>query len=232
MTRPRRTPLFGRAVERLMRRALRGAFARVDWVGPLPQVPPDASVVLYANHHSFYDGYLLWRVVDELLGRRALTWMAEWHRFPFFAAVGALPFPPDDARTRAATIRRTAQRFAAGPHWGLVYFPEGVLHRAEEGLLPFETALLPRLDTILPHKVWLPVAVYCTWDGGDRPVVRMAAGEAHAALDGGEHARLDALWHSLRTPDAPVTRALLPRRAPTQHRWDFSIAAPFFRRYL
>ncbi len=224
--------MMRRLVEYTMRRALRRTFARVEWIGPAPEVPADASVVLYANHHSFFDGYLLWLVNEKLLNRRSLTWMEDWHRFPFFAAAGALPFPADDPKARAATVRRTAHRFANAPAWGLVYFPEGVLHPAEEGLLPFQTALLHRLDTLLPGKVWLPVAVYVTWDGGDRPIARLAAGCPHRALDGGEHDRLEALWHGLRTPSPVSTTVLLTGTAAPADRWDFSFAASFFRRYL
>lgn len=220
-----------RLVEAIMRRDLRQAFSRVEWIGPPPEVPPDASVVLYSNHHSFYDGYLLWLVVDKLLGRRTLTWMEDWQRFPFFAAVGALPFPADDPRARAATMRRTAKRFADSPGWGLVYFPEGVLHPPDNGLRPFDEGLLKRLDRLLPRKVWLPVALYVTWDGGARPVARLAAGVAHAAVHGDEQAVLTALWHDLRTSDRPATPLLTGKSGP-EARWDFSPFAPFFRRYL
>ncbi len=214
-----------------MRRDLRAAFARVDWVGPVPALPPDASVVLYANHHNFYDGHLLWLAVEGLLGRHTLTWMEDWQRFPFFAAAGALPFPAGDARARAATVRRTARRFGEAPRWGLVYFPEGVLHPPEEGLLPFDEALLKRLDALLPRKVWLPTALYVTWDGEARPVARIAAGMPHQHVDGGERQRLAALWHELCTPAGP-SRPLLEGRASPSRRWDFRFAAPFFRRYL
>ncbi len=220
-----------RAVEWLMRRALRQAFARVEWIGPPPHVPADCSVVLYANHHSFYDGYLLWLVTTKLLGRRTLTWMEDWYRFPLFAPIGALPFPADDARQRAGTIRGTARRFRDGPGWALVYFPEGHLHAPEDGVLPFDETLLRRLDGLLPQKVWLPVALYATWDGGAWPLVKMQAGTPHSTLTGDEHARLSALWHDLRTRREPSTLLFRGRQGP-ESRWDFRFAAPFFRRYL
>ena len=72
-----------------MRQALRRAFRRVSWAGPPPTLPPHTPVVLYANHHNFYDGYLAWLVIHHMLQRPTLTWMAEWDRYPFFAAVGA-----------------------------------------------------------------------------------------------------------------------------------------------
>ncbi len=215
----------------LMRRDLRASFARIEWVGPVPDVPADASVVLYANHHSFHDGHLLWVVVEKLLKRHALTWMEDWNRFPFFAAVGALPFPSDDLRARALTFRRTARRFADAPCWGLVYFPEGVLHPPDDGVLAFDESLLRRLDTLLPDKVWLPVALYVTWDGDARPVARLTAGRAHRTIQGDEHTRLSTLWHDLRTTTRPATLLAQGKRSAATT-WDFRFTAPFFRRYL
>src|SRR5690606_20216387 len=96
-----------RLVEAMIVRALKGAFRRVCWVGPPPALVPGRPVVLYANHHSFFDGYLLWLLLARHLRRPATLWMRDWDRFPFFAAVGVQPFPDEDPARRAATLRRT-----------------------------------------------------------------------------------------------------------------------------
>ncbi|MDX1548833.1 MAG: acyltransferase, partial [Rhodothermales bacterium] len=129
----------------MMRRSLRRAFRRVAWIGPAPALPEGVPVILYANHHNFYDGYLGWLVAARLLGRPAMTWMEAWDRFPFFGAVGALPFPPGDPRRRAATVRRTLRRFEEASSSVLVYFPEGRLHPPDEGLDPFPEGAFARL---------------------------------------------------------------------------------------
>ena len=74
------------------------------WSGSTREPPslPDAPVVLYANHHGFHDGYLLWQLVGHALGRPVVIWMEEWERAPLFGPVGALPFP----RRRAADAHR------------------------------------------------------------------------------------------------------------------------------
>ena len=218
------------AVERLMDRALARAFHRVLWHGPPPDVPAGRSVVVLLNHPTFYDGYAGGLVVRRVLGRRPLTWMRAWDRFPFFAAAGALPFPEADARARAATVRRTAG-LLADPGYGLIYFPEGDLHPPDEPLRPFDAAFLARLGRLFPPVTWLPVALHPTWADADRPVLRLAAGPPQDRVDGGERDRLTALLAALRTAPGDG-RPLLGRGRSTQDAWDFGFARGFFRRYL
>ena len=218
------------AVERLMDRALTRAFHRILWHGPVPAVPPGRSVVLLVNHPTFYDGYAGGLVVRRVLGRRPLTWMREWDRFPFFAAAGALPFPEGDPVDRAATVRRTA-RLLAAPGYGLVYFPEGDLHSPDEPLRPFDAAFLARLGRLFPPVTWLPVALHPTWEAADHPVLRIAAGVPQDGVDGGERDRIAAVRDALRTAPGDG-RVLLGRGRSTQDAWDFRFARGFFRRFL
>ena len=218
-------------VRRLMTQALRRAFRRVAWVGAAPALAAGRPTVLYANHHNFYDGYLLWLVAHRMLGRPTLTWMADWDRFPFFGAVGALPFPPDDARRRAATLRETARRFRQSPETVLVYFPEGRLHRAEEGLLPFDTAFLARLHRILAPVQWWPVGIHPTWDGAALPTALVGGGAPHEAPDGAEPNRLADVWQAVRTADPEAAQTLLDGRAGPDEAWNFSALRRFFDPY-
>lgn len=211
---------------------LRKAFRRVCWVGARPDLPSQTPVIAYANHHNFYDGHLLWLVVDRLLGRPPALWMADWDRFPFFAPSGAQPFPPDDARRRSATLRRTARRFRQTPETMLIYFPEGRLHAPEDGVLPFDTQAFSNLDRLFPEKRWWPVAVYVTWRGEARPTAFLTAGEPHATSHGQERATLEDLLSTLRTKYPDDAHVLLEGRSGPSERWDFSFLAPFFKRYL
>ena len=69
----------------MMRRDLRRAYRRVLWVGEPPALPPDVPVVLYANHHGFFDAHLAWIAVEHFFGRPVMTWMADWDRFSVFS---------------------------------------------------------------------------------------------------------------------------------------------------
>lgn len=215
-------------VARMMKRALQRAFRRVCWVGALPELPPSTPVVLFANHHNFYDGYLAWLLTQRVLRRPSLTWMAEWDRFPFFGAVGALPFPPDDPHRRAATLRHTIRRFRADPDTILVYFPEGALHRPDDGLLPIDADAFARLDHLLPKKLWWPVGIHTTWWGEARPTALLGSAAPYPTATGREAAHLEAAWHTVRTADPQQTRSLLEGRHSPDERWNLTFLRRFF----
>lgn len=221
-----------------MQRDLRRAFRRVAWAGAPPALPEGAPVVLYANHQHFYDGHLLWLLLDELLERPGTLWMEDWDRFPFFAAVGVQPFPPGDSEVaharRRATVRRTARRLRDAPQTVLVYFPEGRLHPPREDLLPFPEGAFSTLARLFPDGTrWWPVALRVAPTTAARPTALLTGGNAHDAPDGHEHERLRALRERLgdtRPSEAPCT--LLGGRRGPDERWDLSWMAPFFERYL
>ena len=226
-------PFWQKLVFGMMRRDLRRAYRRVLWVGEPPALPPDVPVVLYANHHGFFDAHLAWIAVEHFFGRPVMTWMADWDRFPFFGAVGAQPFPLDDPKRRAATVRRTARHFRERrPAPVLVYFPEGHLHAPEEGILPFDAIPLARMSRLLPGALWWPVAMHATWRGEALPTALLTGGETHEAIRGDERQRLEALWHGLRTTMPKHTLTLLEGANSPQERWNFGFAKGLFARYL
>jgi hypothetical protein len=216
-----------RAGYAMVGRALRRTFRRITWVEPPPLPPAERPVVLYANHHAFHDSYVLGWLVERALARRTVVWMAALDRFPFFAPLGALPFPPDSARRRAATVRTTRALMARDPRTTLVYYPEAALGPAEAGLAPFPAERIPRLARTLPAAVWWPVALRVTGFESERPTVLLAAGAPHAA-DGGERERLEALLARLAAPAARSGPVVLEGRAGADERWDFARLGPLF----
>ncbi len=219
-------------VRRLVIRDLRRAFRQVCWAGPLPDIPPDVPLVLYANHHNFYDGYLIWYLVHEVLSRPPLTWMADWKKFPFFAAQGALPFPPDDAQQRMATVRQTAAQFREDPNTALFYFPEAELRPPETGIGTFPTASFAKLDRIFPPHYWWPVAIHITWWGHALPTALLMGGTLRKQSDGQEQHHLAELLHTLQSAVPEETHTLLEGRKSPHENWDLSFTAPFFSRLL
>jgi hypothetical protein len=218
-------------VEALLRSDLRSTFRRVCWVGPWPPDLPDGPVIVYANHHHYFDGHLGWLLFTETLGRPSTLWMADWDRFPFFGAVGAQPFPPDAPDRRAATLRRTARRFRNARDTVLIYFPEGELRSPDGGLGPFDPDAIQRLAGLYPEARWWPCALHVTWRGDARPTALLRGGPAHAA-DGRERARLQNHWTTLRSANPGPLHPLVEGRPSAAEQWSFSFAAPFFRRYL
>lgn len=223
--------MVDRLVARLMLRSLRKAFRRICWVGPAPNLDPHRPVVLYANHHTFYDGYVLWLLARKMLGRAPITWMAEWDRFPLFGAVGALPFPPDDPQRRLQTILTTRRRMKEDSSTILLYFPEGVLHPPEEGILPISAEDINRLDRVLPEKQWWPVAIHLTTRGESMPTLQLSGGVPHSRTDGSEMERLRSCLNALRSSAHTCSEVLLEGRKSPDENWDLSILGGWFERY-
>ena len=219
----------------LMRYELGSYFRRVVWTGAPPVLAPGRPVVAYVNHHHVYDGHLMWLVCRRLLDRPPTTWMAEWDRFPFFAAVGAQPFPAGDPRRRLATVRRTARRFRDAPRTVLVYFPEAKLHAPEGGLLPFAGDVFGRLGRLYATAQWWPVAIHVSYWGEKHPTAVLAGGAPTDAPPDDARARLEAVWRRLRAtpPDAfDARRTLLEGRRGPEEALRLDPVATFFERYL
>lgn len=147
--------LQARFVDWLIGRDLRRNFRAVYVRGAPPE--PAHPLVLFANHHYWWDGYLGYWLI-RAWGYRALAWMEAYRRFPPFGALGALPFPPDDPQARARTVRRTVQILCTEPA-ALLLFPEGVLHGDTERLLPFQRSL-HWLACRVPQATLLPLAIH------------------------------------------------------------------------
>ncbi|NNF57866.1 MAG: acyltransferase [Rhodothermaceae bacterium] len=227
--------LARRLVDRLIRRDLQRTFRRVVWLSGVEALP-DGPLVVYANHHSFYDGYLFWLLVRHTLRRPLVIWMEEWDLAPLFGPIGVLPFPAEDALRRTTTIRETARRLAADPRTVLLLFPEGDLRPPDQGLGAFR-ADLDRLARVLPEAVrWQPLGIHLTWWGEDRPTALLSTSPPHDAPDGKEADRLRAALDATRAVSPAVlqenrARLLLDGQPSVHERWDLRALAPLFRRW-
>ncbi len=140
------------------------------------------------------------------------------------------PFPPDDARARAATLRATVRRLRT-PDFGFLYFPEGRMHPAPEGLDPFEGDLTDRLGRILSDATWVALGIQLAFGASDKPDARLSLGTPHAGGEGDLRAHLERAM--ARCADyAQPTRTLLGGAPPPQDRWSFGWMRGFFDRYV
>ena len=218
-----------------MRWDLRRSFERITWHSPWPPpLPDERPVVVCTNHHHFYDAHLIWYLLHQL-GRPGLVWMKEWHRFPMFAPVGALPFPDNDAQARAATVRRTARYFRKRPATGLVYFPSGELQPPESGIGPYPPERFTRLHRLYPDALFWPVALHVTWDGGPHPVAQLQGGtvlDLNVDDPTQIETELRTAWNQLRETTDPYSHLLMRGRTPPTDRWTFAWTVPLFKRLL
>jgi hypothetical protein len=114
----------------------------------------------------------------------------------------------------------------------LVYYPEGTLHPPDDGIFSFDEDAVERLGRLYPEAVWWPYAAHVTWWNESTPTALLTGGSVHESADGHEHARLDALWTTLRNSSPSAPRTLLDGRRSLKDLWNFSAVSSFFERYL
>ncbi len=116
----------------LVRGALRRHFSRVlvRAEGPLPD-PAAGPVIAYANHPSWWDGYLAYAVDRLVLRDRFRGYLmvdeAQLVKYPFFRWVGAFSVDRHAPRSAAASVAYAAAELSAGPARLLWIFPQGRL---------------------------------------------------------------------------------------------------------
>jgi 1-acyl-sn-glycerol-3-phosphate acyltransferase len=184
-----------------LRRGLAGVWGRLD--GEVPA----GGLVVAANHHSWWDGYLALLLARRL--RRPLTLvMAERQldRYPFFRRQGAIG-------TRE--LRTALRRVRAGAL--LVIYPEGAIG-APGPLAP----LWPGASYLAARsgRPLVPVAVRVALRGSQRPEAYLRVGEAIPAAHPDAAATLaEALAASLARLDAELMGADPEGVPPGYARW-------------
>jgi 1-acyl-sn-glycerol-3-phosphate acyltransferase len=171
--------LLGWAVDRMIRRSVRARFRNIYW--SLPADPLPRPCILCCNHHNWFDGYVMYHVATKM-GLPVVDWIAEFDAFPLFAKVGGLPFPPNDALRRAATLKKTIRSMQAGER-SLLVFGEGILHSPPE-IWPIGKAV--ELVARKTNAPIVPVALYYEFALHERPECWIRFGAplpSHCSMD-------------------------------------------------
>lgn len=152
-------------MRRSLRRGLRGVYVRGAW-----DALPTDGVLFAANHHSWWDTYLLWLVGQRLKRPISGLMLTETlDRFPFFRAHGALP---------TTAVREALRRLERGEL--LLLFPEGGV-RVAGGVERLEPGLefLARRAGLPVH----PVAFRVVLRGSQYPEAFLLLGEPVSPAD-------------------------------------------------
>lgn len=147
----------------MIRRSVRKRFHTVYWIPPEFEIR--APTIFVPNHHGWFDGYLMFHVVSQLRVP-TLDWIQEFDAFPLFAKVGGMPYPMNDLKRRAQTIKRTI-RLMREANWSLLLFAEAHLHYPSD-LLPFGRALETVAEKV-PNVQIVPVGINYEMAMHERP---------------------------------------------------------------
>lgn len=187
---------LGTQVGAMIRRNVKKRFRAVYWDVPFhKEIQAQTPVIFIANHFGWHDGYLMYLAVKKM---EIITtdWIEEFDAFPPFAKIGGLPFPKNDFRSRAQTIRTTIRRMEQGS--SLLLFAEGELHRGP-GLRLFPPQF-NRLIAKLPAHAVVPTAIVYDYSLHERPEATLRLGEPilreNASAEGISQS-LSTLWEGL-----------------------------------
>jgi 1-acyl-sn-glycerol-3-phosphate acyltransferase len=205
------------AVEAYLRTKMRSAFRGLWLRGVLP--PGDAGLLVYANHASFWDGFVL-HALAQAAGWDAYCLMEEKNlrRYRFLTRLGAFSVCPGEVASTLAAFR-----YAKGllkEKAAVVLFPEGEIRPFGELPLRLEGGLevLARVS----QAACLPVAIRYAFFEDEKPDILLEVGVAHPAVSlaaFGERlgAGVESL-HDVRRLDG--FQRLWAGRAGVAQRWD------------
>ncbi|GAA1772072.1 lysophospholipid acyltransferase family protein [Luedemannella helvata] len=180
----------------LVRGALRRHFARVlvRAEGPLPD-PAAGPVIAYANHPSWWDGYLAYAVDRLVLRDRFRGYLMvdepQLVRYPFFRWVGAFSVDRDAPRSAAASVAYAASELAAGPARLLWIFPQGRLTPQEHRPLRVARGAAMIARRAGGATLW-PVALRYEFGNRQRPDALVRLGVPHAVAPAADPATVSA----------------------------------------
>lgn len=162
-----------------VRAKVRGFFRGVWARGPAPAA--DISLLAYANHPGFWDGFIL-QALAERWGLEPYCMVEEQNllRFPFLARLGAFSIRPGDAGSSRESFRYACQLLER-PGRVLFVFPEGRLAPWAGG--PLE---LRRGFEVLARRSGVPcvpVALRYAFFESERPDALVSVGPQHAATE-------------------------------------------------
>ncbi len=159
--------------EREVRRAFRGVY-----VGGAPP-PSERSVLVYANHRSWWDGFAV-HTAFRALGLEPYAAMdeANLERFRFLRRIGAFSIRPGDPRSAVQSFRY-AHRLLARPRSAVIVFPEGELRPGAVAPLRLSRGIAAL--AAMTQARCVPVAFRYAFFENERPDLLVCFGAGHEA---------------------------------------------------
>lgn len=211
--------------------------------GVAPALPPDAPVLLVANHSSWWDGFIL-RDVQRMLrpGARFFTLMTtrELRRHPWLRWMGCVGIEPGNATSVLRAFKQFRDEARRDTSTVFAVFPQGSIWPSTRRPLRFERGVSVLAARLAPVRI-VPVAIHLEHLNRAMPTAFVSAGPAidatgeipaPAALERAVEAELDAIRRFLDDAGERATRlwprdgTTLPRATPPSERDDQGAPPP------
>jgi len=153
-----------------LRRIMTRSFHAVRLLGQPPDPPRDVPVIVVGNHGTWWDGFFVYVLNQQVLHRQLYVMMLEeqLRRFRFFRRLGAFGISQGQARGVRAALSYSADLLRDPSHC-LCMFPQGTMHRLHDRPLGFRRGLATILAMYGGEASVLPVAIACEFLGQRRP---------------------------------------------------------------
>lgn len=167
----------------LSRRGLWKSFRAVRFraAEPLPAAPGSLvhPVIFYANHNTFWDGYLAHVVLRQVYGLEGYLMMdlKQMRRFRFFRWAGVFSVDRENGREAMRSLEYIAGELNGGPGRALWIFPQGEILPQERRPLGFQSGLARLIRRVGPCYVY-PVAVRYEFFREPQPEFLISVGAA------------------------------------------------------
>lgn len=123
----KKSPFWNKVIYQvLMKSALRGSFHAVRYRQTQP-LPPEAPVILFGNHSSWWDAHVPMAANEERWRRDGYVMVEDTQlaRYGFFRYCGAFSVSRSDGRSAMQSLAYAVDRLTEAPNRMLLIFPQG-----------------------------------------------------------------------------------------------------------
>jgi 1-acyl-sn-glycerol-3-phosphate acyltransferase len=207
-------------VDWYIRRKMRSAFRGLWLKGSLPPITPGQGLVVYANHTSFWDGFVVHQL-GQAANWSAYAMMEEENlaKYPFHTRIGAFSVRRGDPRSALETLKY-AKGVLHGPNEAIFVFPQGEIRPPSTELGPLKRGLDVLVRSAKARAV--PVAIRYVFFENERPDVLVEVGQPHEAVPEMEytHRLEEVVGRLMQAPSVNGFSCLRRGSASVQERWD------------
>jgi chlorobactene lauroyltransferase len=160
-------------------RAFHAVHFRAAEALPAPPSRLDAPLIFYANHHSWWDGYLAHLVTRQVYGVKGYLMMdiKQLRRYPFFSWAGCFSVDRENPREALRSVEYVAKELQGGPGRALWIFPQGEIRPQEQRPLNFYPGLAHTIKRVGKCYAY-PVATRFEFTREQFPEIFISVGSA------------------------------------------------------